>query len=253
MHHQCKKAYINFQVYVCPERGKGTFVNESVPQKGNGYSENENGDCFLVILVIGFMYLSPGFAQTEVTEEIGNASTTGMASIGNGVMSNYARASNITTGYTGKIIKVGINVATPAGNIMTAIYADSGGSPGALLAYSNITAAVLGWNDLTLNTPVNVTGGTTYWLAFNNDDDNVDTYRDPNGTHVYVTQTFGSFPDPFGTPTGTRPFTQHMRVTYASTPPPIPIPESFNIGVIILLSSVAVIISIQYLRKRPKL
>jgi len=207
----------------------------------------------LATLVIGFMCLSPGFAQTAVTEEIGNASTTGIESIGNGVRGNYARASNITVNYTGVITKVGVNVATPVGNIMTAIYADSSGSPGALLAYSNSTPAVSGWNDLTLNSPVSVTAGTTYWLGFNNDDDNLDTYRDANGTHVYVSQTYGSFPDPFGTPAGTRPFTQHMRVTYASTPPPVPIPEGFNIGFMILLSSIAVTISIQYLRKRPKL
>ena len=207
----------------------------------------------LATLVLGFMCVSPVFAQTEVTEEIGNASATGMGSIGNGVMGNYARASNITAGYSGTITKVGVNVATPAGNIMTAIYADSSGNPGALLASSNSTAAVLGWNNLTLNTPVSVTAGTTYWLGFNNDDENLDTYRDPNGTHVYVSQTYGSFPNPFGTPDGTRPFTQHMRVTYASTPPPVPIPEGFNIGVMILLSSIAVIISMQYFRKRPKL
>jgi hypothetical protein len=207
----------------------------------------------LATLVIGFICLSPGFAQTEVTQEIGNASTTGMESIGNGVRGQYARASNITAGYWGTITKVGVNVATPAGNIMTAIYADSSGNPGDLLAYSNSTAAVSGWNDLTLNTPVAVTAGTTYWLAFNNDNDNVDTYRDPNGAHVYIEQTYGSFPNPFGAPTGTRPFTQHMRVTYASTPPPEPIPEGFNIGVMILLSSIAVTISIQYFRKRPKL
>ncbi|MEM2080687.1 MAG: choice-of-anchor R domain-containing protein [Candidatus Bathyarchaeia archaeon] len=205
----------------------------------------------VLAILIGSMCFSLGFAQTEITQEIGNASTTGMESIGNGVRGNYARASNITVGYTGTILKVGVNVATPAGNIMTAIYADSAGAPGALLAYSNSTAATSGWNDLTLNTPVNVTAGTTYWLGFNNDDDNIDTYRDPNGTHVYVSQTYGSFPDPFGAPEGTRPFTQHMRVIYATTPPPIPIPEGFNIGVMILLSSIALIISIQYFRKRP--
>ncbi|MEM3378188.1 MAG: hypothetical protein QXV09_00215 [Candidatus Bathyarchaeia archaeon] len=207
----------------------------------------------LATLVIGFMGISPAFTQTVVTEEIGNASTTGMQSVGNGVMSNYARAFNITVGYTGTITKVGVNVATPSGNIMTAIYADSSGTPGALLAYSNSTAATAGWNDLTLNTPVTVTAGTTYWLGFNNDNDNLDTYRDPNGTHVYVSQTYGSFPNPFGTPAGTRPFTQHMRITYASTPPPQPIPEGFTIGVMILLSSIAAIISMQYFRKRSKL
>ncbi|MEM2098511.1 MAG: choice-of-anchor R domain-containing protein [Candidatus Bathyarchaeia archaeon] len=207
----------------------------------------------LATLAIGFMCFSLCFAQTTVTEEIGNASTTGMESIGNGVRGQYARASSIVVGYTGTITKVGVNVATPAGNIMTAIYADSSGSPGALLAYSNPTAAVSGWNDLTLNMPVAVTGGTTYWLAFNNDDDNVDTYRDPNGSHVYVSQTFGSFPDPFGTPAGTRPFTQHMRITYATTPPPVPIPEGLTIGVMILLSSIAVLISLQCSRKRFKL
>jgi hypothetical protein len=207
----------------------------------------------LATLVIGFMCVSLVFAQTDVTQEIGNASTTGMDSVGNGVRGQYARASNITAGFSGNITKVGVNVATLAGNIMTAIYADSSGSPGALLASSSSAAAVSGWNDLTLNIPVSVTAGTTYWLCFNNDDDNIDTYRDPDGSHVYITQTYGSFPDPFGTPEGTRPFTQNMRVTYASDPPPEPIPEGFNIGVVILLSSIAVIISMQCFRKRPKL
>ncbi len=223
------------------------------------YSRNEMVNMKMVVafvlatLVIGFMCVSLGFADTEVTEEIGNASTTGMDSIGNGVASGYARASNFTAGYWGTITKVGVNVATLAGNIMTALYADSSGSPGALLASSSSTAAVSGWNDLTLNTPVAVNAGTTYWLAFNNDDSNIDTYRDPEGSHVYVSWTYDSFPDPFDIPTGTRPFTQNMRVTYATDPPPVPIPEGLTLGVMILLSSIAVIISIQYFRKRPKL
>jgi len=222
------------------------------------YSRNEIVKMKMVVafalttLVIGFICVSPGFAQTAVTEEIGNESTTGMDSVGNGVRGQYARASNITAGYWGTITEVGINVATPAGNIMTAIYEDSSGSPGALLASSSSTAAVSGWNDLTLNSPVSVTAGTTYWLCFNNDDDNIDTYRDPDGSHVYVSWTYDSFPDPFDTPAGTRPFTQHMRVTYASDPPPEPIPEGLTVGVMLLLSTVAAIAGIRILRKRPK-
>ncbi len=224
------------------------------------YSRNEMVKMKMVVafvlatLVIGSICVPLGFAQTEVTEEIGNDSTTGMDSIGNGVRGQYARASNFTAGYYGDITKVGINVATPAGNISTAIYADEFGSPGALLASSSSAAAVSGWNDLTLNTSVSVATGTTYWLGFNNDNDTIDTYREADtGSHVYVSWNYGSFPDPFGTPAGTRPFTQHMRVTYATDPPPDPVPEGFNIGVMILLSSIAVIISIQYFRKRPKL
>jgi hypothetical protein len=220
------------------------------------YSRNEMVNMKMVVafvlatLVIGFMCVSLGFAQTAVTEEIGNESTTGMDSVGNGVRGQYARASNITVGYWGTITKVGINIATPAGNIMTAIYTDSSGSPGALLASSSSTAAVSGWNDLTLNTPVSVTAGTTYWLCFNNDDDNIDTYRDPDGSHVYVSWTYDSFPDPFDIPAGTRPFTQHMRVTYASDPPPEPIPEGLTIGIMLTLSTIAVIASTRYFRKR---
>jgi hypothetical protein len=204
----------------------------------------------LATLVIGFMCVSLGFAQ-EVTEEIGNDSTTGMDSIGNGVMSFYARASNFTAGYWGTITKVGVNVATPLGNIMTAIYADSSGSPGALLASSSSAAAVEGWNDLTLDTSVNVTAGTTYWLGFNNDDNEIDTYRAPDGIHVYISWAYGDFPDPFDIPDGTRPFTQHMRVTYASDPPPEPIPEGLTIVVMLLLSTIAVIVSMRYYGKRP--
>jgi hypothetical protein len=207
----------------------------------------------LATLLIGFSCVPLGSAQTVVTEEIGNDSTTGMDSIGNGVRGQYARASGFTAGYYGDITKVGINVATPVGNISTAIYADDFGNPGALLAYSDPAAAVSGWNDLTLNTSVSVTTGTFYWLAFNNDNDTLDTYREADtGEHVYVSWTFGSFPDPFGTVAGTRPFTPHMRVTYATDPPPNPVPEGLTFGVMLLLSTVATIAGMRILRKRQK-
>ena len=206
----------------------------------------------LATLVIGSICVPLGFAQTAVTEAIGNDSTTGMDSVGNGVRGNYARASSITVGYWGNITKVGINVANASGNISTAIYADESGSPGALLGYSDPAVAVLGWNDLALNASVEVTAGFTYWLCFNNDNDSIDTYRDAAGSHVYVSWTFGSFPDPFGTATGTRTFTQNMRVTYATEPPPVPIPEGLTFGVMLLLSTVAAIAGTSILRKRPK-
>jgi hypothetical protein len=58
-----------------------------------------------------------------------------------------------------------------AGHAKVAIYADSSGSPGALLMANNtgqgITAA--GWQDIPLPSPVAITAGTAYWLAINSD------------------------------------------------------------------------------------
>jgi hypothetical protein len=57
-----------------------------------------------------------------------------------------------------------------SGNVKVAIYADSGGEPGARLGVCNTsTAVVAGWNTIPLDASFSIVSGTDYWLAFNSD------------------------------------------------------------------------------------
>jgi hypothetical protein len=52
------------------------------------------------------------------------------------------------------------------GTASVGIYSDNGGQPGSLLAYSTAFTPVVGFNTVNLNTTVNVSQGSNYWLAF---------------------------------------------------------------------------------------
>jgi len=55
---------------------------------------------------------------------------------------------------------------TGNGAAKVAVYADSGGQPGALLGYQNSSTPIIaGWNTITLAQTASVTAGTSYWLA----------------------------------------------------------------------------------------
>lgn len=45
------------------------------------------------------------------------------------------------------------------------VYSDNSGVPGTLLSSSDTFTSISGWNTVSLNTPVKVTGGNNYWLA----------------------------------------------------------------------------------------
>jgi hypothetical protein len=61
--------------------------------------------------------------------------------------------------------------ATAAGDGAAAIYADNGGSPGALIATTKkaTISTAYSWVDFQLPSPVNVISGTGYWLAISSD------------------------------------------------------------------------------------
>jgi len=126
------------------------------------------------------------------TKLIGADDATGSNAGGEVFMLNKFTA--IATGYMTEFrIKSGI-----PGEVKVALYADSGGNPGALITAMNTGQAVVaGWNTLNF-TSTPVTSGTDYWLA---------VAWQPNtcqyisgGTRRYKTITYSTFtfPDPAG-------------------------------------------------------
>jgi parallel beta-helix repeat protein len=101
-------------------------------------------------------------------------------------------------------VKIGFKVASGTGNISAALYADSGGLPGALLGESMPTTASTGWNDLVIITSVRIVAGAYYWVALQCDSDSLRFYEDPNPDICKEkAQPYGPFPNPFGTPGST--------------------------------------------------
>ena len=86
---------------------------------------------------------------------------------------NAKSASYFTCGYTGTVTDIFAYVASAgdAGISGAAIYADNGGSPGALIAATNkvTVGTAFSWVDFHLASPVSVTSGTGYWLAISSD------------------------------------------------------------------------------------
>jgi hypothetical protein len=90
-----------------------------------------------------------------------------------------------------------------AGNIQLALYADSSGVPGALLAVTASTAGVAtSWNTLNVVTPV-LCSAANYWLALNESDGTHCKYRYKSQSSGcrYKSQVYGTYPDPCGTTT----------------------------------------------------
>jgi len=83
-----------------------------------------------------------------------------------------------------------------------ALYADSAGEPGALLAEGpEVDVLAAGWQ-ISLMPAVSLLDNTFYWLAFQYDQSNSLTrYASSGGTGRYRSYTYGNFPNPFGAAT----------------------------------------------------
>jgi hypothetical protein len=87
-----------------------------------------------------------------------------------------------------------------AGQVKVAIYADSGGEPGARLSYNNTAQnVVVGWNTLSIPA-LDVITGTYYWLGIIIDTSGAVLYRTSAVFFRYKAATFSTFtwPDPAG-------------------------------------------------------
>jgi hypothetical protein len=98
----------------------------------------------------------------------------------------------------GTASSIAVDLFAASVSLHCAIYSDSGGAPQSLLAQSvTLTPPVAGWNTLSLTSPLNLSGGTTYWLMFNGDG-SMSTYYNTGGTDKYQSPTSGvvAFPNP---------------------------------------------------------
>ena len=87
------------------------------------------------------------------------------------------------------------------GNVKVGVYADSAGEPAALLASVGSTAAVTGWNTITIPS-VSIVLGTDYWLAANQELTTKIGVRNDAGIYTMRFKTLAfanAFPDPAGT------------------------------------------------------
>ena len=110
-------------------------------------------------------------------------------------------ASYFICGHTGTITDIFAYVARVGtkGDCAAAIYADNGGSPGALIATTNQVkvGTSFSWVDFKLPSPVSVTSGTGYWLALSSN--NALNLNVVAGSGVRVHNSASSwFSDPFG-------------------------------------------------------
>ena len=112
---------------------------------------------------------------------------------------NYFNLTRFQASATGRVTEFRAKTGV-AGYLKVAIYADSGGEPGARLSYNDTGQAVaVGWNTLTIPA-LDITSGTYYWLAVNASILGAAQYI-ASGTMRYKVATYSTFtfPDPAGT------------------------------------------------------
>jgi hypothetical protein len=113
---------------------------------------------------------------------------------------NTMNGSRFTASENGSVTSMSVYVAAvdaaPYNQFQTAIYTDSGGKPGNLLAQST-TGSLIGnaWNTVPISLPI--TAGTRYWLVYNNNArsgslNNLKYSIGTAGQSAYRAQTFGT-------------------------------------------------------------
>jgi peptidoglycan/xylan/chitin deacetylase (PgdA/CDA1 family) len=107
----------------------------------------------------------------------------------------------LNTAGSGTMTKLEIYMATttPSGKVRLAVYADTNGSPGALLADAGEATVVNGWIALGVDVPV--LKNTYYWLGYNLETANSVWYQSGQATssHRWVGYDYGPFPAQFPT------------------------------------------------------
>jgi hypothetical protein len=112
----------------------------------------------------------------------------------------YIIIDRFLAGSSGTLVQIRLK-CTASGTVKVALYADNAGSPGSLLMANNTPASVVaGWNTITLTSPVSVTAGTYYWIAFNSSSSCVGYASSTGGALLYRAFSFASdFPSSAGT------------------------------------------------------
>ncbi len=153
-----------------------------------------------------------------INSYIAATSTVGSTySLGNGTNdgthdfnTNFMEATNFTTTTAGTVSSITVDmrsVVSTSDTISVALYANSAGAPGALLASSTPQTISItnvngdNYNTLTIPTTA-LTASTQYWLSINTSGDDQFWHSSGTGhTTVYLAHANTSWPNPFGTPT----------------------------------------------------
>ncbi len=156
----------------------------------------------------GVLYVNPVSSTSQQQITPGTPATVGLTSgsltSGSGWQNNVS-ASKVTLGSVGGTavsISIHYTGGSPSSHVQVALYDDDGNvpsRPGSLLAQSAVVSLVPNGTTTATISGVNLTAGTTYWLATNTDDTTVArTYNGGNQASCFRSRTFGSMGDPFG-------------------------------------------------------
>jgi hypothetical protein len=172
------------------------------------------------VLVIGFL-VSPiqVFADT-----MGNTSTAGMSTAGNG--SNQIELARFKATSTGTLNSITVFVPSPSGNGIAGIYSDNSGSPGTLIVQGS-QQALSAQVAFTISGSVTITQGTNYWLAVETQSSSY--YYSNNGPTVrgWASGTCCTLPNTLQI--GSASGSYAIYATYTTGPPPPP-PSDFTIS-----------------------
>jgi len=121
--------------------------------------------------------------------------------------SGYANAIKFTASASGTVSTLyallGATIAaSPNNKAQMAIYGGTASAPTTLLASSaDTTLTANTWNAFSIS-PVSVTSGQIYWLAYNSNgvgsaDNNMRVHTGTSGQNVYLVRTYGTWPSPW--------------------------------------------------------
>ena len=165
-------------------KATGTFTSTS---PGWNYHSAPTTESFITKQGLQ-IYYPPSFGNTII----------GSMQIQNDVQGKSA--SYFVCSHTGTITDIYAYVARVfnKGDCAAAIYADNGGSPGALIATTNKVKVgiTFSWVDFKLPSPVSVTSGTGYWLALSSNNALNMKIVAGSGVRAHIGITSG-FTDPF--------------------------------------------------------
>jgi hypothetical protein len=175
------------------------------------FKNSVNGvSAFQIQNTIGMSLFTVDTSNTQVQVGRGGI-TNGYTTVGGSANTggqNGMQAQKFTTTSAGTLNSIAVYFGTtdssPNNKFQVALYTDSSGAPGTLIASSgDNTITGSAWN--TANITASLAATTSYWLAVNQNSTSGtlnETYYDSNGSYHYafVGQTYGSWPGSFGTP-----------------------------------------------------
>jgi hypothetical protein len=169
-------------------------------------------------------------------DTMGTTSASGMSTANNGV--GQIELASFTAATSGTLQSITLFVPSPSGNGNVAIYANSGGSPGSLLAQGTSTA-LSAQVTFPIGGSISIVMGTVYWLAFETQSASYYYSGSGTGKRAWAIGTCCTLPNTItlaGSTTGTYAIyatysttttTTTSSTTTTSTGPPPPL--SFNV------------------------